>query len=171
LLGDNLLDDIDFSAETSEKLPEGGSTPPITDEADELLGQISAEVHLESKHKAMSTDFERQLEQRVDKLKELKIGSPAPSSTSTADPAARSKSGSATALGPPPKPFELPEDDEEEEMPWCCICNDDAVLRCVSCDGDLYCRSCYAEGHPRDDPEMFRHKTQKYVAPKSKLKR
>lgn len=27
------------------------------------------------------------------------------------------------------------------------ICNKDAAVRCKGCDGDLYCRQCWAEGH------------------------
>ncbi|KAI9811360.1 MAG: hypothetical protein M1827_005520 [Pycnora praestabilis] len=36
---------------------------------------------------------------------------------------------------------------DEEIETWCCICNDDATVRCLGCDGDLYCRGCWRDGH------------------------
>ncbi|KAF1969001.1 hypothetical protein BU23DRAFT_408489, partial [Bimuria novae-zelandiae CBS 107.79] len=36
---------------------------------------------------------------------------------------------------------------DEEIETWCIICSDDATLRCLGCDGDLYCRKCWMEGH------------------------
>ena len=34
---------------------------------------------------------------------------------------------------------------------WCIICYDDAEVKCLGCDGDLYCRNCWREGHTGDE--------------------
>lgn len=169
LLGEDFNDIIAAAKESSKGRKQSPSKSPTRsptrmtkaelDDVDELLGSIKAEVELESKTRETDQDIERRLTERVDKLKELKV---APRPTHTA-----------VGLGPPPKPFQFLGDgsDDEEDMPWCCICNDDAVVKCLGCDGDLYCRSCFREGHPRDDPEMARHRTEPFSNQKSTKKR
>ncbi|KAH8245053.1 hypothetical protein KR032_004378, partial [Drosophila birchii] len=51
-----------------------------------------------------------------------------------------------------------------EELPWCNICNEDAVFRCQGCDGELFCGQCFKECHD-DDEEYRAHVKVKYSAP------
>lgn len=52
----------------------------------------------------------------------------------------------------------------EDELPWCDLCNEDAQVRCLGCDRDLYCRRCWKETHA--DLELKRHRIENYIAPK-----
>lgn len=40
---------------------------------------------------------------------------------------------------------------DEDIESWCIICDKDASLRCIGCDDDLYCTSCWLEGHKGED--------------------
>lgn len=51
---------------------------------------------------------------------------------------------------------------DQEELPWCVICNEDATIRCIGCDGDLFCKPCFNEIHANDE-EYREHQTKKYV--------
>ena len=45
---------------------------------------------------------------------------------------------------------------DDDDLPWCCICNEDATIQCFDCDGDLYCTQCFSEGHEQFG--LFDHK-------------
>ncbi|PSN32324.1 hypothetical protein C0J52_17632 [Blattella germanica] len=44
----------------------------------------------------------------------------------------------------------------KKEFPWCIICNDNAAIRCIDCDDDLYCKQCFKQGH--DEWDLKDHK-------------
>ncbi|XP_067641174.1 abscission/NoCut checkpoint regulator isoform X2 [Eurosta solidaginis] len=54
--------------------------------------------------------------------------------------------------------------DELEELPFCNICNEDAVCRCKGCEGELFCAQCWREVHD-DDEEYRAHEKVVYSAP------
>lgn len=47
---------------------------------------------------------------------------------------------------------------EDEISNWCCICNDDARVKCLDCDGDPYCSECWKEAHFGDGADEFEKK-------------
>ena len=62
--------------------------------------------------------------------------------------------GGASAYNPPVS---------DGEFPWCCICNEDATIRCFDCDNDLYCTRCFSEGHEQFG--LFDHHYAPYEPP------
>lgn len=53
---------------------------------------------------------------------------------------------------------------DDEIDSWCVICNEDATLRCIGCDDDLYCTRCWLDGHKGPDAgyEERKHKAVQY---------
>ncbi|KAH8733029.1 hypothetical protein GQ44DRAFT_754537 [Phaeosphaeriaceae sp. PMI808] len=64
----------------------------------------------------------------------------------------------------PPIQSSLQQRIDDEIETWCIICQDDATLKCIDCDNDLYCQNCWMEGHRGEGTglEERRHKAVLY---------
>lgn len=56
--------------------------------------------------------------------------------------------------------------DDDDELPYCVMCTEDATIRCHGCDLDLYCGRCWKESHVQF--EMDDHVTSKYMQKKGR---
>ena len=113
-------------------------------EVQQLIKQMLAESELEEKLESSGYNIEEQGKSRLE-------GKDTAESGLTAKPS--SNAGAYTNFG------------QESELPWCCICNDDGVIRCHDCDDDLYCSRCFSEGHEQFG--WFDHKYSLYQSSKN----
>ncbi|KAH6638317.1 hypothetical protein C7974DRAFT_391324 [Boeremia exigua] len=79
----------------------------------------------------------------------------------------------APSAKPPKVQSSLQQKLDEEIDTWCIICQDDATLKCLGCEGDLYCRNCWMEGHKGESAgfEERSHKAVEFVKGGDKKKR
>lgn len=169
---------LETPAETDEH--EEDKTANSDDEADEILRQIqdslSLEGPFENKEEPKSTgqkspspgnddgdDADDELAKRFAALDKLNLPPPPkdiPSNSLNLPGVPTSQPGVKGKKTMTQKVDDLMDDIEN----WCCICNEDAVIKCLGCDGDLYCRECFSEGHGgKDAPyDMKRHRALVY---------
>jgi len=92
------------------------------------------------------------------------LSSPSPLSKPATDSLGLPSAPSFHPSAKPPKITSTVKHTDEEIDTWCVICNDDATLKCLGCDNDLYCQNCWMEGHRGPDAgfEEKRHKAVLY---------
>lgn len=86
-----------------------------------------------------------------------------PTSAPTSSSAAKAKQKAADALAKSKaKTKGLAFTDEDIES-WCCICNEDGEVRCLGCEGDIYCGECWREGHGTGPGQERGHRAVQFV--------
>ncbi|KAI9144202.1 hypothetical protein BKA69DRAFT_1036172 [Paraphysoderma sedebokerense] len=142
-----------------------------TDDVQQLLTQTLESVSLDSTTNNIFAESDDVLHKRLQELKNFKVYvNPQETSIVGNDGSAHGQKSAEKnkIMGMIPslaglEDFVKPNHNrKEDELPWCCICNDDATIRCVDCDDDLYCVACYKEGHPKSDEEYRNHKTVRF---------
>lgn len=101
-----------------------------------------------------------ELESRFSKL-ELNLPS-TPTSAPTASAKAKQKAADALSKSKQTK-SSAPKFTDEDIDSWCCICNEDGEVRCLGCEGDIYCNECWREGHGTGPGQERGHRAVQFV--------
>jgi hypothetical protein len=167
------------------------------DAAEEYIAQVLADLELQKKHGIPEEDEEdsppqRDTEQQEDStsheprsslfdLPSAPLTAPTPNAAAISDDDLSARlaalslpttpSAPPTTKKKPPKTNNLPTYTDEDIDSWCVICNEDATLRCLGCEGDLYCGECWNEGHRGPDASMDEKKHKAVVYQRKKGKR
>ncbi|KAH0368374.1 hypothetical protein KCU65_g4071, partial [Aureobasidium melanogenum] len=155
------------------------------EEADDYVQRVLAELALEKKYGGSEgEEEEHDEEKKEDDDNELSLPSaptelpsaPAPDQYANIDDALSARFASLSLPGvpsfnPAKKPVNiqksvksnLPKYTDEDMESWCCICNEDATVKCMGCDGDLYCQECWREGHGNGPGQERGHRALAYA--------
>lgn len=160
-------------------------------EADDYVQRILAELDIEKKYGGAEDEEQQQDEQEEDASDKqdnddgLKLpsaptelpSSPAhdPEPNNDDDLSARFASLSlpgVPSFNPAKKPVNIQKSVRKSNLPtytdedidsWCCICNEDATVKCLGCDGDLYCGECWNDGHGNGPGQERGHRALAYA--------
>ncbi|KAK4565434.1 hypothetical protein LTR86_004051 [Recurvomyces mirabilis] len=91
-----------------------------------------------------------------------KLGLDLPSTPST-PPSNKPKVTASIPGGKAKGKSNLPTYTDDDIDSWCCICNEDGEIRCLGCDGDVYCQNCWREGHGSGPGQERGHRAVQFV--------
>ncbi|EMD94475.1 hypothetical protein COCC4DRAFT_148833 [Bipolaris maydis ATCC 48331] len=192
--------EVGAKQDTDDEVDEEGKKKTEDDEADDIIARVMAELEISKKYDPPSPDSEDDKSDSGDQklgnettdnglsLPSAPQDLPKPDTQAIEDDftarlaalAAPSPSQtdalglpSAPSFAPtkkPPVSTNLQKKIDEEIDTWCIICQDDATLKCLGCDNDLYCQNCWMEGHKGESAgfEERRHKAVLYSKKKKK---
>jgi hypothetical protein len=86
-----------------------------------------------------------------------------PTSAPTSSAAAKAKQKTADALAKSKAKTKGPAFTDEDIESWCCVCNEDGEVRCLDCEGDIYCNECWREGHGSGPGQERGHRAVQFV--------
>lgn len=86
-----------------------------------------------------------------------------PTSAPTSSASAKAKQKAADALAKSKAKAKGPAFTDEDIESWCCICNEDGEVRCLGCEGDIYCGECWREGHGDGPGQERGHRAVQFV--------
>jgi hypothetical protein len=170
---------------TPESTSEDSSEGEDVHNADDYVAKMLAELDYERRHNIVQQDDEEVAQ--ADDVQSVNADMRFPStpsstlrhttSTKTPDPPtyedseleARFKS---LAMNLPPTPTTILSRlrkgksstfSNDDISSWCCICNEDGTVRCSGCDDDIYCESCWREGHGTKPGQERGHQAIRFV--------
>jgi hypothetical protein len=150
---------LEFSGNYEERDEED-----LSDEVQALMKEVIAEAELDSKLER--TGLGHYLDTNTRKDDDSRSAKPAapvkPDSQGGASVGATAANYWSGAVGGRNYGF-----GDNDDLPWCCICNEDATIQCFDCDGDLYCTRCFSEGHEQFG--LFDHKYGPFEPPRKAM--
>ncbi|RWS29560.1 Zinc finger FYVE domain-containing protein 19-like protein [Leptotrombidium deliense] len=159
-----LLKGIDPNRYTAPPLTVFKRTVPLseTEQSDRLMQQLMAEASIDEKTTVdlrpplkRNTSTDEEIASRLAKLRDekhcqTKQAFEIPEEVDSEEEAdmIAERLVAESRLPRIPSNFKIERSDEtptedEAELPWCTICNEDARLRCLDCGMDLYCLQCF----------------------------
>lgn len=148
-------------------------------DADEYVRQVLAQLEIEKKYGVHEEEEEEEKEQPTDQSGDKSmLDLPSTPSNLLAPPISEDSDLEARFAGlqlpstPSSAPLSkkrnaqgkssAPKYTDEDIDSWCCICNEDGELKCLGCDGDIYCQACWKDGHGSKPGQERGHRAIQY---------